>query len=323
LGEDRPRDDAEPAQAPNESAEVSVVADTDPAPESEAAQAYHQRARLAEDRLAEVLGAYRKLKTDNEGHRERITRNLDRRYEQRRERLLLKFIDILDNLDRALEAAQISYAGEPLLEGMVLVRTQLLQTLQDEGLERIPVVGRPFDPHLSESVGTEPVSDPDQDHIVVKEHARGYRLNGKIARASTVVIGVYTPSHEAKSEKPADAHVPAVVGLDVQPPNDLEGIEVGTDAEPAEAPARDDVEIVEAVEPPSVPAIIDDAPPAIIDDAPGIIDEAAATEAPPAEPEASLGEPSLEEIIARAEAQEALFPQVFNPPPTKKPKTDS
>ena len=59
---------------------------------------------------------------------------------------------MLDNLDRGLEAAQTSYAGQPLLEGMILVRTQLLQTLQDEGLDRIPVVGLPFDPAVSESV---------------------------------------------------------------------------------------------------------------------------------------------------------------------------
>jgi molecular chaperone GrpE len=284
---------------------VSVVGDADPSPEGEAAQAYHQRARLAEDRLAEVLGAYRKLKTDNEGHRERITRNLDRRYEQRREKLLLKFIDILDNLDRALEAAQISYAGEPLLEGMVLVRTQLLQTLQDEGLERIPVVGRPFDPHLSESVGTEPVSDPEQDHVVVKEHMRGYRLNGKIARASTVVIGVYTPEAvvPARNEDP-HGHVPAVVGLEPEPVNEAEAIEVGV-GEPTPEPAEriaEDVEVLEADEVPRVPAIIDDAPPA---------EEPSSPPEPEPQPEPASGEPSLEEIIARAEAQEALFPQVF------------
>ena len=116
-------------------------------PESrDEAEAFHRRARLAEDRLAEVLTAYRKLKTENEGFRERITRNLERRFNQRHERLLLKFIDILDNLDRALEAAEQTYAGKPLIEGLILVRTQLLQTLQEEGLERIPVLGLPFDP---------------------------------------------------------------------------------------------------------------------------------------------------------------------------------
>jgi molecular chaperone GrpE len=179
-----------------------------------------QRARLAEDRLAEVMAAYRTLKTENEDFRERQSRNIERRYEQRREKLLLKFIDVLDNLDRALEAAQTSYAGQPLLEGMILVRTQLLQTLQDEGLDRIPVVGLPFDPAVSESVSTAPVKEPEQDHVVVKELLRGYRLNGRVARASRVVIGIFegaAPAAEgttpaappAAAEAPAMAEAPA------------------------------------------------------------------------------------------------------------------
>jgi molecular chaperone GrpE len=206
LAEDRPTDDLEeplpgedvaspeavPASAeppqPSDGAPASAL---DPPPEGEAAQAYHQRARLAEDRLAEVLAAYRTIKSENEGFRERISRNLQRRFTQRHETLLLKFIDILDNLDRALEAAQRSYAGEPLLEGMILVRTQLLQRLQEEGLERIPVLGMPFDPEVSESVATQPVPDPDHHNVVVKDLMRGYRVNGRVVRPSRVVIGVY------------------------------------------------------------------------------------------------------------------------------------
>jgi molecular chaperone GrpE len=182
------------AQAgPDERAAEPAPALPDGPPELlEAAQEFERRARLAEDRLAEVLAAYRQLKTDNEGFRERATKNLERRFDQRRERLLLKFIDILDNLDRALEAAEQSYAGGPLIEGLILVRTQLLQTLQEEGLERIPVLGLPYDPNFSEAVGTAPVRDAEHHHVVVKELLRGYRLNGRIARASRVVVGEYS-----------------------------------------------------------------------------------------------------------------------------------
>jgi molecular chaperone GrpE len=171
------------------------------------------RPRLAEDRLAEVMAAYRTLKNENEDFRERQSRNMERRFEQRREKLLLKFIDVLDNLDRALEAAQTSYAGQPLLEGMILVRTQLLQTLQDEGLDRIPVLGLPFDPAVAESVSTAPVNEAEQHHVVVKELLRGYRLNGRVARPSRVVIGHFeaAPSAEvaAPPAAPSEATAPA------------------------------------------------------------------------------------------------------------------
>ena len=190
MPDDRPITDTEgnPAAAPAEpEGSAPGVAPSEPLPEPGA----DERARLAEARLAEVVEAYRKLKTDNEGFRDRTTRNLERRFDQRRESLLLKFIDILDNMDRALEAAQTAYADQSLLEGLILVRTQLLQTLQDEGLERIPVLGLPFDPHVSEAVATEPVEDADQGGIVLKELMRGYRLNGRVARASRVVLAEY------------------------------------------------------------------------------------------------------------------------------------
>jgi len=105
-------------------------------------------------------------------------------------------MDILDNLDRALDAAETSYGGQPLIEGLILVRTQLVQTLQEQGLERIPVLGLPYDPHVSEVVATTPVSDPDQHHVVMKEMLRGYRISGRVARASQVVVGEYGAAAE-------------------------------------------------------------------------------------------------------------------------------
>lgn len=235
-----------------ESASVELAEALEPPPEAGPAEAYHQRARLAEDRLAEVLAAYRTLKRETEGYRDRIAKNVERRFDQRRERLLVKFIDILDNLDRALDAAETTYAGEPLIEGLILVRTQLLQTLKDEGLERIPVIGLPYDPHVSEAVETRLVEDPEHHHLVVKELMRGYRLNGRLARPSRVVVG----------EHP---------GAGLEPP----------------APA------------PAAPKVQAEAPPAGGDEG-----------------------PSLEDIISRTEAQEALFPGAFGGPEEKDDKED-
>jgi molecular chaperone GrpE len=185
----------DPADDPDERDPEAPLGDLDEAlshpSDAGAVEHYERRARLAEDRLTEVLTAYRQARTENEGFRERVTRDVERQYDRRRERLLLRFIDILDNLDRALEAAETTHAGNPLVEGLILVRTQLLQTLQQEGLERIPVLGLPFDPAVSEAVGTCPVSDREDEHVVVKELLRGYRLRGRVARASRVLVGTY------------------------------------------------------------------------------------------------------------------------------------
>jgi molecular chaperone GrpE len=176
------------------------------------ADAHARRARLAEDRLAEVLAAYRALKQETEAYRERMSRGIERRFEERRDQLLVKFIEILDNFDRALDAAEKSGAHTSLIEGLILVRTQLVQTLKDQGLERIPVLGLPFDPEASEVVQMETVDDPDQDQVVIRELQRGYRLGGRVARASRVIVAQYRPPEppepEAVSEPIAAAENP-------------------------------------------------------------------------------------------------------------------
>jgi len=265
-------DDAQPAQglwpepeaglAEEETAAAPSLGDALEAPPvDDAAEAFHRRARLAEDRLAEVLGAYRELKQENEAYRERLTKTIQRRFDHRHEALLLKFIDILDNLDRALEAAQTSYAGEPLVEGLILVRTQLLGTLQDEGLERIPVLGLPFDPHLSEAVSTEDVGDPDHHHVVVKELMRGYRIAGKVARASRVVIGEYVGAEAAEAAEAAMA-VTAAVATPPRAPSPGDG----------EPTLEEIIARAEALDPPVLdePLSLDE-PPAIDE---GLIEEA-------------------------------------------------
>jgi molecular chaperone GrpE len=193
---DGPQDDA--------GTETAAGPTLDPPPDSGVAEHFERRARLAEDRLTEVLAAYRQVKTENEGFRERVTRDVERQFERRHEKLLLKFIDILDNLDRALEAAEQTYAGNPLIEGLILVRTQLLQTLQQEGLERVPVLGLPYDPAFSEAVSTQVVEDPEHHHVVVREVLRGYRLHGRVARASRVVVGEYREGGTASEKTTQD-----------------------------------------------------------------------------------------------------------------------
>jgi molecular chaperone GrpE len=174
----------------------------EPPPAAGAVEHLERRARLAEDRLTEVLAAYRQVKVENEGFRDRVTRDVERQFQRRHEKLLLKFIDILDNLDRALEAAEQTYAGNPLIDGLILVRTQLLQTLQQEGLERIPVLGLPFDPAHAEAVGTQVVEEAEHDHVVVREMLRGYRLHGRVARASRVVVGQFREGGAAAGRPP-------------------------------------------------------------------------------------------------------------------------
>ncbi len=195
-----PSQAAPPGEAPE--VQTPVVPPIEPPPEVGPAEALQQRARLAEDRLSQVLAAYRQLKSENTDYRERMARNIERRFNERRERLLLKFIDILDNLDRALEAAERTYVTEPLVDGLILVRSHLLQTLQDEGLERVPALGLAYDPVVAEAVETRPVEDPEHHDLVVRELLRSYRFDGRVVRHGQVVVGRFSKQAAEPSSGP-------------------------------------------------------------------------------------------------------------------------
>jgi molecular chaperone GrpE len=319
-GPDEPGDpdiaSAEPLPDPAEPLGIDPAVEA--APESGPAEEFLRRARLAEDRLAEVLAAYRKIRSENDGFRERITRNVERRFDQRRERLLLKFIDILDNLDRALEAAE--HAGNPLIEGLILVRTQLLQTLQEEGLERIPVLGMPYDPNFAEAVATQPVDDPDHHHVVVKELMRGYRLSGRVARPSRVLVGEHGGAL-AQAAPEDDGLIGADEVTPVEP--EPEEPDAGKQAEPEEEEAAEREasleDIIARVEPPRE----DDSLPELA------IPEEAALEALPAEdppdevPSSELVPEDLVEPAALSEGDFVLGEPLGEPfeEPVPKPPT--
>ena len=73
-----PVDDPDGPENAKPGIQPTAEAALEPPPEAGEAELFQRRARLAEDRLAEVLAAYRKLRTENEGFRERITRNVER-----------------------------------------------------------------------------------------------------------------------------------------------------------------------------------------------------------------------------------------------------
>jgi molecular chaperone GrpE len=144
-----------------------------------------------------------------------VTQRLERRHRQTRERFLLKFMEIFDNLGRALAAAEHAEVTPALVEGIILVRSQLLAALREEGLERIPVITLPFDPAVAEAIEVEPVDDPERHQVVLADLQRGYRLNGILVRPARVRVGEYQPPPPA----PADASFEnvALSSLETQP----------------------------------------------------------------------------------------------------------
>ena len=111
--------------------------------------------------------------------------------ERGRREILADLLDVVDNLDRALDAAQVDAAADridTLLQGVELVRRQFLAKLEGFGVKRIESEGQPFDPALHEAVSAVPAATPDQDGTVVGVIRHGYRIGDEVLRPAAVAV---------------------------------------------------------------------------------------------------------------------------------------
>lgn len=144
------------------------------------------RTEAAEQKLRERL---EHLDKENAAYRERLERMVEQRVDRVKAELLLDYLEIADNLERALEAASAPEGLSALREGVALNLGLLLKKLRSAGVEPIKTLQVPFDPTHAEAVGIIPVEDPEQDGLVLEELQRGYRLNEQVLRPARVRVG--------------------------------------------------------------------------------------------------------------------------------------
>lgn len=121
----------------------------------------------------------------------RLEAEFDRKLALAKQDLLLPFLDVLDNLERALNAATAGGNKEDLLRGLRLTAGLFRAKLKAHAVESIEVVNRPFDPNVSQAVGVVPVRKPSEDGLVIEEVLPGYRMENILIRPAHVRVGQY------------------------------------------------------------------------------------------------------------------------------------
>jgi molecular chaperone GrpE len=186
---------------------IDDTAKTDPIPSDRAGEVQQIRAKLAEKeaQIEKIMVAYRGLKQENEKVRQRMEQNQKRHLERSKNEFIGQFVEVLDNLDRAIESIENNFDADSVLQGIILLRSRLVQLLRQEGLEKIFVGGQPFDPTHSEAAAIEPVDNEAEDNIVMQELQRGYMLRGALLRPARVVVGRFSGPRDAADEEPASS----------------------------------------------------------------------------------------------------------------------
>jgi len=174
-----------------------------------------RRAVTAEQQAQEYLSKYRQASQEFEDARARMRKELAKDAERNRRDVLVSLLEVVDNLDRAIDAAKKtlrpgsgqagSDSGDPLLQGVEMVRQQFLAKLEGFGVKRIEALGVDFDPTLHEAVTTVPADDDSGDGRVVGVIAPGYRIGDEILRPALVAVGKAPDSAKATSGRTTSA----------------------------------------------------------------------------------------------------------------------
>lgn len=140
--------------------------------------------------IQEYIAKYRQAASEFEEARLRLKREISKDVERGRREIVADLLDVLDNLDRAIDATRSGASAEALLQGVELVRRQFLAKLEGVGVRAIEIAsGAAFDPALHEAVTVVPTADAAQDGRVVGVIRRGYRVGDDVLRPASVAVG--------------------------------------------------------------------------------------------------------------------------------------
>jgi len=184
-----PAGDPEAPVSPAVSPAVELGAAREAEGQEDEARVEHDLDELAAkaQRADEYLELAQRTKADFENYRKRAAREAAAAQDRGVIRLARELLPAVDNLDRALAAAEAPNNGGDLLAGIKLVHADVIAALARVGIEPFSPEGEPFDPAWHEAVAQQPVEGA-QPGTVVEVYQCGYRLGESVLRPARVLV---------------------------------------------------------------------------------------------------------------------------------------
>ena len=158
------------------------------------------RTKAAEQKIQEVQSRFeqlrKQLQSETDETRQRLNRAADERAQREKANFIAGLLPVLDNLQRATEAADTGSSPEVIAEGIRQTVSSFENALAAAGVEPIDAVGQRFDPELHDAVETVEV-EPEDEGKVIADYAHGYKIGDRLLRPARVKVG----RHTAKANK--------------------------------------------------------------------------------------------------------------------------
>ncbi len=145
-----------------------------------------QQLAKKDEEIQRLIALNRAASTEFDDARARLRKEISKDVERGRRSILVSFLEVLDNLDRALDAA--GDRSDPVIQGVSIVRQQFITTLEGLGVKRIDPLGQPFDPARHEAVSSVPAPAGTAPNTVVGVVRPGYLINDEVLRPAAVAV---------------------------------------------------------------------------------------------------------------------------------------
>jgi molecular chaperone GrpE len=152
------------------------------------AEKLKKEAEEKDKKLKEYIAAYKEKTAEDDEFRKRLEKDNDVRLDQFKANLFSRLVPILDNLKRAMEAANSNHDFDGLNQGVEMVSKQFSRELKNNGVEIINATNRKFNPKTDEVFLTEETNDATMDNMIIQELEPGYIFKDKLIKAAKVKV---------------------------------------------------------------------------------------------------------------------------------------
>lgn len=142
-------------------------------------------ARLEEQLTEEREQRFRTL-AEFDNYRRRTRQELAVAQQAGKREVLLAFLDVMDDFDRAL--LHMGDASDAVVQGLQLIRRRFSDVLLSNGVTAFDSEGQPFDPMVHEAISVIDGDDGAESGTVYAEERRGYLMDGELLRPARVVV---------------------------------------------------------------------------------------------------------------------------------------
>jgi len=165
-----------------------VEQDSESSPErKDTAAELAEKLAAAEDEAKANYDRFLRAAAELENVKKRAQKDLEDLRKFANESLIKELLNVVDNLERALDVPLTGDSDNQIAAGVTLTLKDLLKILQKYGVQSIESLGEPFDPAIHQAMMQQEVADQPAN-VVVQEMQKGYMIHDRLLRPAMVVV---------------------------------------------------------------------------------------------------------------------------------------